>query len=117
MRLHVLQASSSQWQDFVQTLPDTTNSPTLWSAEEQSELLQGSPALAEAQSRSKALDDEWQTISQYMATSTAFSQSKHDAACHRGCLLQWGGALQPLYSMSWLKTLVETVHSWQCCSA
>ena len=67
---YVLQAGSSQCHDFVQTLPETTNAPTLWSAEEQSELLQGSPALAEAQARSKALDEEWQSISKHPASGT-----------------------------------------------
>lgn len=74
---------SSTWQEFVQTLPETTNSPTLWSAEEQSELLQGSPALAEAQSRSKALDDEWQSISQHMASSTSSSHMSMDQETFR----------------------------------
>ncbi|DBA68672.1 TPA: hypothetical protein ACH3X2_013468 [Trebouxia sp. C0005] len=59
--------STSPWKDFVDTLPQTTNSPTLWPPEEQSEYLQGSPALQEAQARSTALDAEWDSVSQQMA--------------------------------------------------
>lgn len=35
----------------------------LWPRSEQEELLQGSPVLQEAQQRSKALDEEWQSLS------------------------------------------------------
>ena len=57
-----MQGQSSPWHDFVQSLPHTTNSPVLWSSEEQSELLQGSPALPEAQARAQALQTEWDSI-------------------------------------------------------
>ncbi|KAL3145868.1 hypothetical protein ABBQ38_015239 [Trebouxia sp. C0009 RCD-2024] len=53
---------ASPWHDFVQSLPDTTNSPVLWTTEQQSELLQGSPTLQEAQARAKALSAEWDSI-------------------------------------------------------
>ena len=61
-----MQGHSSPWHDFVQSLPHTTGSPVLWSSEEQSELLQGSPALAEAQARAQALSAEWDSIHQQL---------------------------------------------------
>lgn len=61
-----MQSRSSPWYDFVQSLPRTTNSPVLWSSEEQSELLQGSPALPEAQARAQALSAEWDSIHQQL---------------------------------------------------
>ena len=64
--LKAMQGQSSPWHDFVQSLPHTTNSPVLWSLEEQSELLQGSPALQEAQARAQALSAEWDSIKQQL---------------------------------------------------
>lgn len=61
-----MQGQSSPWHDVVQSLPHTTNSPLLWSSEEQSELLQGSPALPEAQARAQALSAEWDSIHQQL---------------------------------------------------
>jgi len=78
---NILQGSSSPWKDFVDTLPQTTNSPTLWPPEEQSEYLQGSPALQEAQARSKALDAEWDSVSQQMAADLA-QQADREQSCH-----------------------------------
>ena len=78
---NLLQGSSSPWKDFVDTLPQTTNSPTLWPPEEQSEYLQGSPALQEAQARSKALDAEWDSISQQMAADPS-QQTDREQPCH-----------------------------------
>lgn len=60
--MDVMQGKASPWHDFVQSLPDTTNSPVLWTTEQQSELLQGSPTLQEAQARAKALSAEWDSI-------------------------------------------------------
>lgn len=78
---HLLQGSSSPWKDFVDTLPQTTNSPTLWPPEEQSEYLQGSPALQEAQARSKALNTEWDSVSQQMAADPS-QQADRERSCH-----------------------------------
>lgn len=61
-----MQGQSSTWHDFVQSLPHITNSPVLWGSEEQSELLQGSPALPEAQARAQALSAEWDSIHQQL---------------------------------------------------
>ena len=66
-----LQGPASTWHDFVSSLPQTTNSPVLWSPEEQSELLQGSPALAEAQARAQALNAEWDSINQQLTADPA----------------------------------------------
>lgn len=65
------QGQSSSWHDFVKSLPDTTNSPVLWSPEEQSDLLQGSPALKEAQARAQALNVEWDSLSQQIQADQA----------------------------------------------
>ncbi len=77
----LLQGSSSPWKEFVDTLPQTTNSPTLWPPEEQSEYLQGSPALQEAQARSKALDTEWDSVSQQLAADPS-QQADCEQSCH-----------------------------------
>ena len=59
----LLQGGRSAWQPFLDSLPEQTESPMLWPRSEQEELLQGSPMLQEAQQRSKALNEEWQSLS------------------------------------------------------
>lgn len=75
----MLQGSDTPWQAFVDTLPQTTNSPILWPLEEQSELLQGSPSLQEAQARSKALDAEWDSVSHQISAESAESKDGNSA--------------------------------------
>ena len=79
-----MQGQLSPWHDFVQSLPHTTNSPVLWSSEEQSELLQGSPALPEAQARAQALSAEWDSIQQQL---TADPSQHSDSEAHMSLLL------------------------------
>ena len=67
---HGMQAVQPQWQLLVSSLPEKVDTPVLWSPNEQTELLQGSAALQEAQSRMQALDAEWQSIAEQMKTSS-----------------------------------------------
>lgn len=67
---HGMQAVQPQWQLLVSSLPEKVDTPVLWSPNEQTELLQGSAALQEAQSRMQALDAEWQSIAEQMKTTS-----------------------------------------------
>lgn len=70
------QGGDSQWAPFLDCLPEATLSPVLWSEELQTELLQNSPTLKECRQRRAALRQEWDTISQRIASSDTrrFSQ-------------------------------------------
>lgn len=67
---HGMQAVQPQWQLLVSSLPEKVDTPVLWPPNEQTELLQGSTALQEAQSRMQALDAEWQSIAEQMKTTS-----------------------------------------------
>ncbi|KAK9917898.1 hypothetical protein WJX75_009348 [Coccomyxa subellipsoidea] len=70
----------SQWAPFLDCLPEATLSPVLWSEELQTELLQNSPTLKECRQRRAALRQEWDTISQRIASSDTrrFSQDVYN---------------------------------------
>lgn len=60
--------SKSLWSPLIASLPlGKIDTPVLWSAAEQEELLAGSPCQAEARLRSQALDSEWQSIAAAIA--------------------------------------------------
>jgi histone-lysine N-methyltransferase SETD3 len=59
------QGEKSMWYPYLQTFPTTTLSPLLWSAEEQQQLLKGSPALEEVQQRTAALEGEYEDLESY----------------------------------------------------
>lgn len=61
-----VQGMKSQWQLLVDSLPKQVDTPVLWPPTEQADLLQGSAALQEAQSRLQALDAEWQSIAKQL---------------------------------------------------
>ena len=76
---------------------EQTESPMLLPRSEQEELLQGSPVLQEAQQRSKALDEEWQSLSPTLPSllqSSGGLQGAHDStgsinmACKQRCVLR-----------------------------
>ncbi|KXZ52752.1 hypothetical protein GPECTOR_8g143 [Gonium pectorale] len=54
--------AASQHADLLSTLPEATLSPLLWEENELKELLSGSPALEEAQTRRAALRQQWQLL-------------------------------------------------------
>jgi len=55
-------AESSQYARLIQTLPERTQTPLLWSDAEIEELLRGSPTQAEARSRAAELRAQWQAL-------------------------------------------------------
>ena len=56
------QGDKSEWAPFLNALPKAVPSPVFWPAEQQEELLRGSPVLKEAKARATALQKEWASI-------------------------------------------------------
>ncbi|GMH33200.1 hypothetical protein BSKO_01034 [Bryopsis sp. KO-2023] len=54
--------SASSWRPFLETLPDRTMTPILWTESERKKLLSGSPVQEEAEIRINTLKSEWQTL-------------------------------------------------------
>ena len=100
----LLQGGRSAWQPFLDSLPEQTESPMLWPRSEQEELLQGSPVLREAQQRSKALDEEWQSLSpalpSLLQSSGGALQGAHGSTgsikvpCKQRCVVREGQLVQ-----------------------
>lgn len=67
---------------FISTLPAATMTPLLWEDCELTELLAGSPALPEAQSRKAALQQQWQDLQErvFSQDTTKFPQSVYNQA-------------------------------------
>ncbi|KAL4859859.1 Nucleolar GTP-binding protein 1 [Chlorella vulgaris] len=57
-----MQGGGSEWHALLQTLPQATLSPILWSDEEREQLLRGSPVQEEARTRQQALRQEWTDV-------------------------------------------------------
>lgn len=55
---------SSKWNGFIASLPDTVLTPILWSEEDVTELLAGSPVQAEARQRAAALKQQWAVLAE-----------------------------------------------------
>lgn len=55
---------SSPWHGLLQSLPDTVDTPILWTDSEVTELLAGSPVQAEARARRETLKTQWRTLAQ-----------------------------------------------------
>ena len=67
-----IQGSESPWAPLVASLPlGRVDTPVLWSEGERSQALMGSPCLAEAQARSQALDQEWESVAAVLSGSEA----------------------------------------------
>lgn len=62
-----MQGPASEWAPFLATLPRRTLTPVLWPDGLRAELLRGSPVLAEARQRQKALEREWGSIAEGIA--------------------------------------------------
>jgi hypothetical protein len=56
----VLQGPASPWAALLAALPPRTETPLLWA--DRSDLLQGSPVLAQAEERAAALAAEWEAL-------------------------------------------------------
>ena len=57
-----IQGKASEWNVFLDALPESVPSPVFWPQEQQQELLRGSRVLKEAQERAAALQMEWAAI-------------------------------------------------------
>ena len=62
-----MQGEKSEWAPFLEALPEFVPSPMFWTAQQQEELLRGSPVLKEARERAKALHREWCAIQQNLS--------------------------------------------------
>ena len=62
LNLLPLQGDKSEWAPFLDALPKAVPSPMFWPADQQEELLRGSPVLKEAKARAAALQKEWSAI-------------------------------------------------------
>ena len=57
-----MQGKASEWDVFLDALPESVPSPIFWPHDQQQELLRGSRVLREAQDRAAALQAEWAAI-------------------------------------------------------
>ncbi|KAG0600309.1 hypothetical protein M758_11G023400 [Ceratodon purpureus] len=71
------QGENSVWHPYLKTFPATTLSPLLWSAEEQQELLKGSPVLEEVQQRTAALEGEYEDLQPFFNKDTQTFPEEH----------------------------------------
>ena len=62
-----MQGKKSEWAPFLEAFPEFVPSPMFWTAQQQEELLRGSPVLNEAQERAEALRREWSAIQQNLS--------------------------------------------------
>lgn len=86
------QGASSDWAPLLRTLPEETLSPILWSEAEREELLRGSPVLAEAAARRRALEQEWAEIGGLAAADAATYPPGERWDCQLGAGLLRNGA-------------------------
>jgi histone-lysine N-methyltransferase SETD3 len=56
--------SESPWRALMDSLPSSVDSPVFWSDEERAALLRGSPVVKEAKERYRALELQWDALSQ-----------------------------------------------------
>lgn len=62
-----MQGEKSEWAPFLEALPGFVPSPMFWTAQQQEELLRGSPVLKEARERAEALHKDWSAIQQKLS--------------------------------------------------
>ena len=79
--LYDMQGKASEWNVFLDALPESVPSPVFWPREQQQELLRGSKVLKEAQERAAALQSEWAAIQERVSA----DPSKYDTGVG-GCL-------------------------------
>lgn len=76
-----MQGKASEWNVFLDALPESVPSPVFWPQEQQQELLRGSKVLKEAQERAAALQMEWAAIQERVSA----DPSRYDPGVG-GCL-------------------------------
>ena len=74
LHLYDMQGKASEWNVFLDALPESVPSPVFWPQEQQQELLRGSKVLKEAQDRAAALQSEWAAIQERVSA----DPSKYD---------------------------------------
>ena len=82
--LYGMQGKASEWNVFLDGLPESVPSPVFWPQEQQQELLRGSKVLKEAQDRAAALQSEWAAIQERVSA----DPSKYDPGVGRCMCLQ-----------------------------
>ena len=79
--LNGMQGKASEWDVFLDALPESVPSPVFWPQEQQQELLRGSKVLKEARDRAAALQSEWAAIQERVSA----DPSRYDPGVG-GCL-------------------------------
>ena len=81
-----LQGDESEWAPFLNALPKSVQSPLFWAAEQQEELLRGSPVLKEAKARAAALQKEWSAIQEKISAEPGTFEPGTIKCLQRCCL-------------------------------